>query len=51
VREIIAGLSRDDGVLKVGDDSEQLLWSDAATLSALMIDNRRTLSRWGPYGW
>lgn len=51
MREIVAGLSRYDGILNVGDDSEQLLWPDAATLSALITDNRRALSRRGPYGW
>jgi len=35
VREVVAGLSCDNGILSVGDDPEQLLWTDTAELLAL----------------
>ena len=44
MREIVAGLSRYDGILNVGDDSEQLLWPDAASVSVLVNISRMTLS-------
>ena len=50
MREVVAGLSRDDGILNIVDDSEQLLWPDAANLLALVDISHRTLSQWIPYG-
>lgn len=50
MREVVAGLSRDDGILSIVDDSEQLLWPDAANLSAFVDISHRTLSQWFPYG-
>jgi len=51
VREVVACLSGDDGILNIGDHSEQLLWPDAAKLSVSVRLNQMVLLRWRSYGW
>jgi hypothetical protein len=50
VREVVAGLSRDNGILNIIDDSEQLLWPDAASVSVLVNISPMALSQWRSYG-
>ena len=44
MQEVVAGLSRDDGILNIGNNSNQLLRPDAADLSVIMKSRYKGLA-------